>query len=86
MSLGKADKVPSQDGNPPAGIGGILSPHPPDQGERKPGVPAVPGNNENLTPKGLTGSSTSLSKTPYSSRLFVPWGSVFQNGEWVKVC
>ena len=26
------------------------------------------------------------SKTPDPSRLFVPWGSVFQNGEWVKVC
>ena len=30
--------------------------------------------------------STSRSKTPDSSRPFVPWGSVFQNGEWVEVC
>ena len=84
--MGKADKIPSQDGNPPAGLAGRLSPHPPDQGERRPGVPAVPGNSENLTPKGLTGSSTSRFKTPDSSRPFVPWGSVSQNGEWVKVC
>ena len=84
--MGKADKVPSQDGNPPAGMAGRLSPHPPDQGERRPGVQAVPGNSESSTPKGLTGSSTSRSKTPDSSRPFVPWGSVFQNGEWVKVC
>ena len=54
LSVGKADKVPSQDGNPPVGMAGRLSPHPPDQGERRPGVPAVPGNSDNLTPKGLT--------------------------------
>ena len=67
-------------------FGWTISPHPPDQGERRPGVPAVPGNSESSTPKGLTGSSISGSKTPDSCRPFVPWGSVFQNGEWVKVC
>ena len=84
--MGKADKVPSQDGNSPAGMAGRLSPHPPDQGERRPRGPAVPGKSESSTPKGLTGSFTSRSKTPDSSRPFVPWGRVFQNGEWVKVC
>ena len=24
--------------------------------------------------------------TPDSSKSSIPWGSVFQNGEWVKVC
>ena len=46
----------------------------------------MPRNSERLTPKGLTGSSASRSKTPDSSRPFVPWRIVFQNGEWVKVC
>ena len=44
LSVGKADKIPSQDCNPPAGLAGRFSPHPPDQG---PGVPAVSGNSEN---------------------------------------
>ena len=30
LPIGKADKIPSQDGNPPAGLAGRLSPHPPD--------------------------------------------------------
>ena len=77
--MGKADKIPSQDGNPPTGLAGRLSPHPPDQGERRPGVPVVPGIVRSQPRKG------SLEAVLHVPRPRIPADHLFHGGVFFKM-